>query len=548
VTADRRERRLASILIAGYVLYYIYLSLLIPFPLLVNGVLDDSFYYLQVAKNVARGLGSTFDGVEPTNGYHPLWLTCLVPLYKLTGGRLELPLRLGLLLAAVFAVGSLLWVRRILDRAAGSWAAAVGLLVFAWPRFFGQTVNLLETSLLLFLYLSLIGLWLMRDRSGPIALGVVLGLACLARLDTVFLLASLAIFGMLRASRGESLLGGESLPGAEPAPGRPAPPALQAGHRPGGRPGGRLLLAWRNTRFLALPAVLVLPYLVWNEIRFGHLQPISGAMKSGFPHPRLTLHYLTDFPDFTVLLVLGAVLAVRALRASAPPLVRILGVFGLAAALHMLYTLLFMRWGVDRWHYGLLIPIGLLGIPWLAAQVAGRLRSGLRVRTALLLAGMGAAVALQAWSLDLRHGRYLDATRRLALWSGANLPPGSVVAMTDAGVFGYFSGLTTINLDGLINNYRYRDELRSGRLLEYLRQRKVSHFLDQYMVGLPGLIRGDYETRVFHIWYRPEDRVAGQFTLYREDEVRRVQLSVRPSLASGAVEPNVIILWKYRPS
>ena len=35
---------------------------------------DDSYFYLQIARNISQGFGSTFDGINPTNGYHPLWM------------------------------------------------------------------------------------------------------------------------------------------------------------------------------------------------------------------------------------------------------------------------------------------------------------------------------------------------------------------------------------------------------------------------------------------------------------------------------------------
>ncbi len=38
---------------------------------------DDFFYYLKVAQNFAHGHGSTFNGLVPTNGYHPLWFMVL---------------------------------------------------------------------------------------------------------------------------------------------------------------------------------------------------------------------------------------------------------------------------------------------------------------------------------------------------------------------------------------------------------------------------------------------------------------------------------------
>ena len=41
---------------------------------------DDFFYYLIVAQNFASGHGSTFNGIVPTNGYHPLWMLVLAGL------------------------------------------------------------------------------------------------------------------------------------------------------------------------------------------------------------------------------------------------------------------------------------------------------------------------------------------------------------------------------------------------------------------------------------------------------------------------------------
>ena len=43
---------------------------------------DDSFYYYQIAFNLAEGKFSTFDGgITRTNGYHPIWLLLTTPFY-----------------------------------------------------------------------------------------------------------------------------------------------------------------------------------------------------------------------------------------------------------------------------------------------------------------------------------------------------------------------------------------------------------------------------------------------------------------------------------
>ena len=44
---------------------------------------DDAYYYFKVAENIGLGHGSTFDGINPTNGYHPLWMLVCIPIFAL---------------------------------------------------------------------------------------------------------------------------------------------------------------------------------------------------------------------------------------------------------------------------------------------------------------------------------------------------------------------------------------------------------------------------------------------------------------------------------
>ena len=49
---------------------------------LISNTHDDAFYYFQIARNLAEGKFSTFDGgITRTNGYHPLWLFLITPFY-----------------------------------------------------------------------------------------------------------------------------------------------------------------------------------------------------------------------------------------------------------------------------------------------------------------------------------------------------------------------------------------------------------------------------------------------------------------------------------
>lgn len=72
------------IAVLGYGVFFAYY--LLSHSDLVNVVTgfnnDDAFYYFQIAKNLAAGEFSTFDGgITRTNGYHPIWMMLITPFY-----------------------------------------------------------------------------------------------------------------------------------------------------------------------------------------------------------------------------------------------------------------------------------------------------------------------------------------------------------------------------------------------------------------------------------------------------------------------------------
>src|SRR5215475_3514123 len=65
---------------------------------------DDAYYYFKVAQNISEGHGSTFDGIHPTNGYHPLWMLICIPIFALARFDLILPLRVLLLVMSALTL------------------------------------------------------------------------------------------------------------------------------------------------------------------------------------------------------------------------------------------------------------------------------------------------------------------------------------------------------------------------------------------------------------------------------------------------------------
>src|SRR6266508_1727367 len=88
---------------------------------------DDAYYYFKVAQNISEGHGSTFDGINKTNGYHPLWMLICVPVFALARFDLILPLRIlfvmmnGLSLATAILFYKL--IGRVFAPAIGAMAA-----------------------------------------------------------------------------------------------------------------------------------------------------------------------------------------------------------------------------------------------------------------------------------------------------------------------------------------------------------------------------------------------------------------------------------------
>jgi len=79
---------------------------------LVHRLPDDAYYYLEIGHRIAHGQGATFDGLNPTNGFHPLWQLLVTALASVFSGdalvRATLLLALVCSLMAMYLLGSLM--------------------------------------------------------------------------------------------------------------------------------------------------------------------------------------------------------------------------------------------------------------------------------------------------------------------------------------------------------------------------------------------------------------------------------------------------------
>jgi hypothetical protein len=459
---------------------------------------DDAFYYLCVGRNIADGLGPTFDGQHATTGFHPLWqavvaLVALGPFDPQALVTAVAAVNLACLIAAVTILAGAFGRRGLLPLV---WVLVL-LVAFANPYLVKTSLNGMESGLVwLFWSLALVVLTrLLEGRTGTGAAagaGAVGGAVLLTRLDGVGLVAVLAWVVAATA---------------------PAPRRV------------RSMLA-----FAAAALGVAGPYFVWMWLRFGHWLPVSILVKGDTAE--------TNVPAIAVIagLVGAGVVAVtrrardggahdRRAPMAAAALVLLAGLLPLAA-----YAAIDPARLTHVWYYPGVLAAALL----LAALVASGLWQGRRRGVVVAGAVAGLALAAAVWGLrasvygGAEHYRVADAMgRRLQ-----ELPVDARIAGWNVGLVGYRRSCRVTNLDGLVNSYDY---------LQVLRERQVAAWLDRE--GFTGLVEYfDAEPLVELAGRDPAlpARVTERFRM-AFDRPGRLPLSGRP-------HRRVYVYFDYRPA
>jgi len=179
--------------------------------------IDDAFYYYKVAQNVLTGHGFSFDGINLSNGFHPLWMAVCLGVFWLSRFNLLLPLRVLIIVSGVFDAATALVLYHLLKRFLHPYAAVVGALVWGiGPTFFSRTiVHGMESVVSAFFMILLVYLaarYLSEDQQHKITfwqmmlLGLVGAFTILSRLDNVFLVAAVGVFILFRIRKISSAL------------------------------------------------------------------------------------------------------------------------------------------------------------------------------------------------------------------------------------------------------------------------------------------------------------------------------------------------------
>jgi hypothetical protein len=499
-------------------------------PRILGYLGDGGGYYLQVARNAAAGHGLSFDGIRPTNGFHPLWMACLIILVKIVGSGSEVIYRAAGILAVLCTSAGILLLHRTLRAALSPLAAFAGGAACAFTAF--KRICLMESGVVLLttsalLYFGLRKRVFTQYRAGSaFGFGLLLGVTILARLDLGLLSVVIGIACLYRIFARAIEWKQE---------------ALRLG-------------------FIVVGAsLLVLPLLAWNLLQFGSPIPISGRleMRPGFP-PLHEIAASIQAAGKWILLPLSGVAAylvvriVAALKGSqivdAEPngylrTAALLG--GIACVVHASNEFVFLV-GVLYWHFGILasctgLVVALL-VGWLEAHGSDGARTWLRL-------GIPAVVALTMALAFLRFTKpdYLSHWHRAAyaeaLWMRSHLPPSAVVAMPAPEVTGFFNEHRTLDLDGLSGHPSLQLAIREHRLKDYLRTSGVSHyaqarFFDEIQTDVGSVAGRDYSEGQVRFKGLYRDSTSDPLSLRRSDEVYH-ECVKKPD---GACMP--VVVWR----
>lgn len=401
---------------------------------------DDSFYYFQTARHLAAGHGPTFDGVQATNGFHPLWMAAIVPMARILGRHPDTFVRFVLTGQIVLvALGTRMLVGA--ERRAGAHGAEAIALVFAvlatnfyFTKIF---VNGLESALELAL----------------IAASFDAGVRVLSTDDAQRRGRWLAVTGGLCAAVTLARLTAFVF--------------------------ACLLLAvlWRRVRprphdALATLAAFTLPLALfgaWAHLRFGHVIPVSAAIKNAGPLATSPVVLLVAIVAMASVATV-AWIEQRARDGTRPPLwlLPLVGYVGVQTACDALLRDVLVP---EIWYlvpHATLLALGCS--KYLLPALAGRCM----VRAGLLSALL--AASLLTWLARLSPVGYSTyvAARTTGQWVARHTPSSARVAGWDCGISAFYSDRAFSNLDGLISSWDYKTNyLDRGRVREFLDDAKV---------------------------------------------------------------------------
>ncbi len=414
-------------------------------------VQDDSFYYFAEARGLAQGNGITSNGYDPTNGFQPLWLFMITPPFFLQNSS---PINIVLLIATIVDLVSVALVYKIAKRFLPESLSVLAAALYGLNFFIiAQTVSGLDVVLSTALVLMIFNEMISKNR--PLVLGLLSGLAILARLDVSFLAGIIFLQMILKKD------------------------FLSA------------------KKFFIVAAAIVLPWFIWSFVNFGTVQQSTSIAvflhKHGvFDGPynfEKTLAILQDsfakafgalvhqlgFTNstgiFAKVFVSLAVLA--GILHSARNYRNFSAINIFAAALIIFYA--GWMWTVHIRYLTPIIPFLIISFLLLLEKNSTAKKYSFEKLAPLALLAVIILNGIVQW----QEGYFPWAKYAFPSveWAEQNTAPQDILGSFNSGILSYYSGRHVINLDGLLN-FEALEALKNKSVYAYMKSKNISYWID----------------------------------------------------------------------
>lgn len=450
---------------------------------------DDSFFYLQVAHNIVAGHGSTFNNITTTNGYHPLWMGICIALAFIADNDKLILLHLVIIFQAILTLLISYIFYKISNKLSiRNFCVSIPILAgyFLSIGNYGSEAHI--NGLMHFIAI----LFIIKNESlnikTSLLLGLVLALIFLARLDNVFFIAMILLYyGFINVNKKANLK--------------------------------YIIVAG----FVGI--IMVLPYFLFNYINWGHIVPISGAIKSIFPKMTFDLNSLGVFGQVVTFAVLVCYLMLFKLKLKSETK-NLLLILSLSSLISSLYVVIFTDHHTNwAWYYVSGVITILFFLPLILDKIESKLSLGIKFQFVTFVI----ALILMIFSISRSWSEYFNPEARgfnpfqfksinncrwsisVGKWLKENLPADSRILIYEwPGMIAYFSDMKIVPIDGLMNDFAFQNDLIKYGIEEYIKLKNLEYFIAPYelfsqkLMGYENYFRSDgkLEFRLYSSLYR----------------------------------------------
>ncbi|MCX6163343.1 MAG: hypothetical protein NTU73_00520 [Ignavibacteriae bacterium] len=430
------------------------LAFLLPFQFLLNFAHDDSFFYIKTASNFSKGLGSTFDGMNLTNGYHPLYFIFLVILFFIPNllfkSSPEFLYRLVVIFHLIMIIGVQFFIIKAFKNIYKNDVKKTGLILlftlfssFIFIRDFGLESHLACLIISIFLYIKSKELITTGENNILLKSLLIIGLF-LTRTDYIFSFIPilLIIDFYLSSSRKSYIL-----------------------------------------TSLTLLFVTVITYYSLNYLLFGSLDTVSGKLLNGFPSINLKSNICTLLIDpaklynqfarivfvlISFILFVFSYLKTRIKNNITSKFNLIIFGLGAGSVIFTLIHLTYNMYSIREWYMTLPVFLSIIMITVLLFDKKIILNISLILSLILLI--------YVFYGSRINNLKYVSGYEYAKSLNTVVKENESIYQVDYCGVVGFFSERSVVEGDGLINSFEYLDYLRKGKVDDYISKHNIKYY------------------------------------------------------------------------